>query len=71
MHTKSAYEKLKYMPVKKQVDMSSQILSPMPGIVKSIAVQVGKQVTEDLEICSVEAMKMQNKLVASRTGKVS
>ena len=58
------------MPVKQKADLSSQILSPMPGIVKSIAVKVGQQVNEGHEICSVEAMKMQNKLVASRSGKV-
>lgn len=70
VYTRNAYDKLKYMPVKQKVDLSSQILSPMPGIVKSIAVKVGQQVNEGLEICSVEAMKMQNKLVASRSGKI-
>ena len=61
---------LKYMPEKVKVDLSSQILSPMPGIVKSVAVQVGQMVQEGHEICTVEAMKMQNKLTASRMGKV-
>lgn len=58
------------MPEKKQVDLSSSILSPMPGIVKSVAVEVGQLVNEGTEICTVEAMKMQNKLVATKTGKV-
>lgn len=62
---------LKYMPKKKKVDLSAQIISPMPGIVKSIAVEVGQMVNEGSEICTVEAMKMQNKLVASKTGKVA
>lgn len=70
VHTKSAHDMLKYMPAKKHVDMSSKVLSPMPGIVKSIAVEVGQLVNEGSEICTVEAMKMQNKLVASKTGKV-
>lgn len=61
---------LKHMPIKKHVDLSSQIISPMPGIVKSVAVEVGQLVNEGSEICTVEAMKMQNKLVASKTGKV-
>jgi biotin carboxyl carrier protein len=43
----------------------------IPGIVKSIAVEVGQRVNEGHEICTVEAMKMQNKLNASRTGKVT
>lgn len=55
---------------KKKVDLSSQIISPMPGIVKSIAVEIGQMVAEGSEICTVEAMKMQNKLVATRNGKV-
>lgn len=67
---KNAYDLLKYMPKKKQVDLSSVIMSPMPGIVKSVAVEVGQLVNEGSEICTVEAMKMQNKLVASRTGKI-
>lgn len=68
--TKNAFEKQKYMPVKQKVDLSSKIISPMPGIVKSIAAQVGAQVAEGHEICVVEAMKMQNRLVASRNGKI-
>lgn len=62
---------LKYMPEKKEIDLSSVVLSPMPGIVKSIAVEVGQEVFEGLEICTVEAMKMQNKLIANRNGKVT
>lgn len=62
---------LKYMPEKVKIDLSSQVLSPMPGIVKSIAVEVGQKVSEGHEICTVEAMKMQNKLNASRSGKVT
>jgi propionyl-CoA carboxylase alpha chain len=61
---------LKHMPAKKEIDLSSVVLSPMPGIVKSIAVKVGQRVIEGHEICTVEAMKMQNKLVANRTGVV-
>ncbi len=61
---------LKYMPEKKEIDLSSVVISPMPGIVKSIAVEVGQEVFEGIEICTVEAMKMQNKLIATRNGKV-
>lgn len=71
MFDKPTYELYKYMPEKKHVDLSSTIISPMPGIVKSVAVEVGQMVNDGAEICVVEAMKMQNKLVASRTGKVS
>ena len=66
--TNESYEKMKFMKPKQKVDLSSQVMSPMPGIVKSIAVQVGQKVLEGHEICTVEAMKMQNKLNASKTG---
>lgn len=69
-YTNRAYKMLKHMPEKKEIDLSSVVLSPMPGIVKSIAVEVGQKVIEGHEICTVEAMKMQNKLVANRTGVV-
>lgn len=62
---------LQYMLPKKTIDVSSKIISPMPGVVKNIAVKEGQQVFEGQEICVVEAMKMQNKLVASKAGKVA
>jgi propionyl-CoA carboxylase alpha chain len=55
---------------KKKADLSSIIIAPMPGMVKSVSVEVGQMVGEGQEICVVEAMKMQNKLLASRPGKV-
>lgn len=71
VYSKKTFDMLKYMPIKKEIDFSSVIISPMPGIVKSIAVEVGQEVIEGHEICTVEAMKMQNKLVATRTGIVA
>lgn len=70
VYTQKSYDKLKLMPPKKIVDTSSQIISPMPGLVKSVMVKEGDMVSEGAEICTVEAMKMQNKLVASKQGKV-
>ena len=55
---------------KKKADLSSQIIAPMPGLVKSVGVTVGQAVGEGQEICVVEAMKMQNKLLSARPGKV-
>lgn len=63
----------KYMPLmppKKVIDLASVLISPMPGIVKSVSVTVGERVGEGQEICVVEAMKMQNKLTAGRAGTV-
>lgn len=59
-----------YMKEKPKLDTSKVVLSPMPGVVKSIAVEVGQLVGEGLECCVVEAMKMQNSMKASITSKV-
>ena len=40
------------------------------GVVKAVSVEVGQLVGEGLECCVVEAMKMQNSMKASVTGKV-
>jgi len=58
------------MPVKAPVDTSRTILSPMPGVVKAVAVQVGDRVGEGQECAVVEAMKMQNSLASGVTGTV-
>lgn len=44
--------------------------APMPGVVKSIACEVGDLVEEGTTIVVLEAMKMQNPLFAPMTGKV-
>ncbi len=59
------------MPEKKQIDLASVLISPMPGIVKSVSVKVGQRVADGQEVCVVEAMKMQNKLTVGRAGVVS
>jgi len=59
-----------YMPEKKVVDMSSVVIAPMPGLVKSVAVKEGDHVAEGQEVCVLEAMKMQNSMSAAKTGKV-
>ncbi|OQR79789.1 propionyl-CoA carboxylase alpha chain [Tropilaelaps mercedesae] len=63
-------EYLQRMPEKPKPDISKQVSAPMPGLVKSVAVQVGDMVAENQEVCIVEAMKMQNSLASFGTGKV-
>ena len=58
------------MPVKVPIDTSRTILSPMPGVVKVVAVSVGDKVGEGQECAVVEAMKMQNSLSSGVTGVV-
>lgn len=55
---------------KPKQDMAKFILSPMPGSVVSVAVEVGQTIAEGEELAVVEAMKMQNVLRAARSGKI-
>ncbi|CAJ0583766.1 unnamed protein product, partial [Mesorhabditis spiculigera] len=65
-----AVEYLQHMKEKPKMDMSSVILSPMPGAIKNVNVKVGDMVSEGQELVVMEAMKMQNSLHAGKTGKV-
>ncbi|NXN34773.1 PCCA carboxylase, partial [Rhinoptilus africanus] len=68
--TKVAAELSKYMPEKAAEDTSSILRSPMPGAVVAVSVKPGDTVSEGQEICVIEAMKMQNSMIAAKTGKV-
>jgi propionyl-CoA carboxylase alpha subunit len=59
------------MPVKRPPDMSRFLLSPMPGLLVSVAVAEGQEVKAGQELCIVEAMKMENLLRAPRDGRVA
>jgi propionyl-CoA carboxylase alpha chain len=58
------------MPVKASSDTGKQVLCPMPGLVRSIAVSVGQDVRAGEPLAVVEAMKMENLLRAERDGTV-
>jgi propionyl-CoA carboxylase alpha chain len=58
------------MPEKSPPDLSRMLLSPMPGLLVSIAVAEGQQVHIGDELAVVEAMKMMNVLRAERDGQV-
>jgi glutaconyl-CoA/methylmalonyl-CoA decarboxylase subunit gamma len=45
--------------------------SPMPGKIISVKVKAGDSVKEDDEICILEAMKMENPIVAPVSGKIA
>jgi propionyl-CoA carboxylase alpha chain len=57
--------------VKRPPDMSRFLLSPMPGLLVSLAVAEGQEVKAGQELATVEAMKMENLLRAERDGKVA
>ena len=58
------------MPVKQAADLSKFLLSPMPGLLVSVAVGEGQAVKAGEELAVVEAMKMENVLRAERDGTV-
>ncbi len=66
-----AADLLNRMPVKKVADTSNQLLSPMPGLLVSVAVVVGDTVRKGDALAVVEAMKMENQLFAERDGAVA
>ncbi|MDZ4759959.1 MAG: acetyl/propionyl/methylcrotonyl-CoA carboxylase subunit alpha [Alphaproteobacteria bacterium] len=58
------------LPEKQKPDTSKLIMSPMPGLVVSVAVSVGQDVKSGEAVCIVEAMKMQNIIRAEADGVV-
>jgi len=68
--TEDAAEFSKHMKEKPKLDRSKVILAPMPGLMKSVTCKAGDTVYEGQELCVMEAMKMQNNLVAESSGKV-
>jgi propionyl-CoA carboxylase alpha chain len=70
MGTRAA-ELLRLMPFKPPADMSRFLLSPMPGLLVQVAVQPGQVVQAGERLAVIEAMKMENILVAAQDGTVS
>ena len=59
------------MPFKAPPDMSKYVLSPMPGLLVDVAVQVGQRVQAGERVAVIEAMKMENVLFAAADGVVA
>jgi propionyl-CoA carboxylase alpha chain len=57
---------LAMMPIKAPSDMSKLLLSPMPGLLTELAVQVDQEVKAGEILAKIEAMKMENVLKAER-----
>ena len=60
----------KLMPYKAPPDMSKFVLSPMPGLLVQVAVKQGQEVKAGERVAVIEAMKMENVLIASADGVV-
>ena len=69
--TNRAAELLAHIPIREAADMSKFLLSPMPGLLISVAVAEGDEVKAGQALAVVEAMKMENVLRAERDGTVS
>ncbi|TMH09408.1 MAG: biotin/lipoyl-binding protein, partial [Betaproteobacteria bacterium] len=54
------------MPFKAPPDLSKFLLSPMPGLLVDVAVQPGQQVRAGEKLAVIEAMKMENILLATQ-----
>jgi propionyl-CoA carboxylase alpha chain len=61
----------KLMPFKAPPDLSKFLLSPMPGLLVDVAVTPGQQVRAGERLATIEAMKMENILVASQDAVVA
>ncbi len=59
------------MPFKAPADLSRFLLSPMPGLLVDIAVKPGQAVRAGEKLAVIEAMKMENTLVAVQDGVVA
>ena len=65
-----AAELLALMPEKPAPDLSKFLLSPMPGLLREVAVKVGQEVKAGEKLAVIEAMKMENILKADQDCKV-
>jgi propionyl-CoA carboxylase alpha chain len=65
-----AAELLSLMPEKPAPDLSKFLMSPMPGLLREVAVKVGQDVKAGEKLAVIEAMKMENILKADQDCKV-
>jgi propionyl-CoA carboxylase alpha chain len=70
MRRKSAVMQ-KLMPFKAPPDLSAFLLSPMPGLLSEISVTVGTKVLTGEKLVVIEAMKMENIMLAQTDGVVA
>ncbi len=68
VRTKRAAELAAYMPEKIIPDTSKFLLCPMPGLVVSVNGEPGQEIKAGDTLAVVEAMKMENVLMAERDG---
>jgi propionyl-CoA carboxylase alpha chain len=70
VYTEREAELAALMPEKQAADTSKALTCPMPGLVRAIHVSEGEEVQAGQQLCTVEAMKMENVLRAERNATV-
>jgi propionyl-CoA carboxylase alpha chain len=71
VYRKEVAELVKLMPKRKAADMSKYVVSPMPGLLRSLAREPGEKVGAGDEIAVVEAMKMENIIRSTTPGVIA
>ncbi len=66
IRSKQAADYAARMPKKEPLDLSKWLMSPMPGLIVSVAVEAGDEVKAGQELAVLEAMKMENVLRAEQ-----
>ncbi|MBE1236472.1 acetyl/propionyl/methylcrotonyl-CoA carboxylase subunit alpha [Phaeovibrio sulfidiphilus] len=69
--TPEAAQYINRIPHKEPPDLSRFLMSPMPGLLMSMAVEEGMEVRAGETLCVIEAMKMENIMKAERDGVIS
>jgi biotin carboxyl carrier protein len=65
-----SYKRRKYLEKFKQANKTENILAPMPGKIVELLVEENTRVMEGEPILILEAMKMQNEIIAVVAGKI-
>ena len=60
----------KYMLEEEDVDLSKYLLAPMPGMIVSVNVKEGQKIKSGENILILEAMKMENMIIAEKDKKI-
>lgn len=64
------YKYKKFMAPPKKINYAKSVMSPMPGAIVSVSVEVGQTVQDGQELLIIEAMKMQNIIKSQLEGKI-
>ena len=65
-----SYKRRKYLEKNKQADKTEVVTAPMPGKIVELLVEENTRIREGDSILILEAMKMQNEIIAQTAGKI-